>query len=184
MSCKNWMLRASAVSMLCGAVGCDYFDDVTVPATDTEKPVPYLAVWQDNVHEKIWANPSVPIWPTYYNIAFDEYYVLLGAGIDAGGTKKVTFEHGYTASCMQGEFYAEGYTVSQTLTPVVSTQPGGVGQTVSNGWYTGASVRLSDYAVACPAGYSPDVVYRFRVTAEDFHANKITFGWAQVRGGP
>jgi hypothetical protein len=175
---KEWRLGAGVLALATMA-GCEYFSDVTVPAVDNTPPTAYAAVWRSDVYEAISNNPGAPL---VFEVSDpNDYYMLVGAGTDAGGTKKVTIAHEFTRSCIQGGL---GQFQSGLMAPMVETQSGSVGQTVSNGVWGGPYVRLSDYMTCNPGWTLTSVAYHWHVTAEDFHGNKSSHGWAKIHWTP
>lgn len=169
------IIRSILFALAGSASGCDYFDDVTVPATDTKKPTAVAAVWQADEYLAFSSGTSQPL---LFEVDPDEGYVMIGAGMDSGGTKKITISRGYQTSCINGGFIE---TAEVALPPIVKTQPGGVGQEVSNGIWDGELVVLSDF-LTCSAGSTPTQVdLTWTVTAEDFHGNKQVHGPATMR---
>ncbi|WAS90674.1 hypothetical protein [Nannocystis punicea] len=165
----------AALLVLVAAVGCDYFSDVTVPAVDTTAPTAYASVWRSEVYEEISFGTNDPL--SFEVDDPTEYYVLIGAGTDGGGVKKLTINSEYSKSC---EAWEDGDKIvsntSGLSVPLVKTQTGGVGSTVSNGLWDGPYVRLSDYA-SCNSGWTLGyVALRWTVIVEDFHGNTATHG--------
>lgn len=178
-SLNRRVLRGAGVVAL-ALVGCDYFYDTTVPASDSTPPVAWAAVYHGGEHVAISSSNAGS--PLFFPIDDpDEYYLLIGAGTDDGGTKKVTFSHEFSRTCLQGNL---GQNATGSFVPMVETQTGSVGATVSNGVWTGPMVRLRDYAT-CNSGWTlASVSYKWHVTAEDFHGNTKSHGWAEIRWVP
>lgn len=164
----------SAVLMLALLPSCDEFEEVTVPAVDNTDPVAIAAVWQADEYLDLSSGNMTPL---SYDVELDEGYVIIGAGVDSGGTKKITIQHEWSNHCRQGNLGQNKYGL---MAPIVRTQPGGVGSEVSNGLWDGPLVFLSDYTT-CNAGFTlKSVTYSWHVTAEDFHGNVSTHGWASI----
>ncbi|MFY0537404.1 hypothetical protein [Nannocystis pusilla] len=160
-------------------VGCDYFFDTTVPASDSTPPVAWAAVYHGGEHVDISSSNAGS--PLSFAADPDEYYLLIGAGTDDGGTKKVTVSHNFSRTCVQGNLAQNS---SGLGVPMIETQSGSVGATVSNGVWTGPTVRLRDYAT-CNAGWTlSQLTYSWHVTAEDFHGNTQTHGSANIHWVP
>jgi hypothetical protein len=175
---KKWCHGAGMLA-LTALAGCEYFYEVTVPAVDDTPPLAYAAVWRSGVYEAFSYNPGAPL--VFAVSDPNDYYMLVGAGTDDGGTKKVTINHEYSRSCTQGEI---GQLQSGFMAPMVETQSGSVGATVSNGVWGGPYVRLSDYTTCNPGWTLASVAYRWHVTAEDFHGNETSHGWATIYWSP
>ncbi|WP_096328875.1 hypothetical protein [Nannocystis exedens] len=177
---ERWRRAAGLLGLGLALVGCDYFYDVTVPASDSTPPVAWAAVWRQDVYEAVSSSDGGAA------LSFavpdpNDYYMLIGAGTDDGGTKKVTIQQEFSRTCIQGDI---GQLQTGLLVPMVETQSGTVGATVSNGVWTGPMVRLSDYAT-CDSGWTlSHVAYLWHVTAEDFHGNKKSHGWARIHWSP
>ncbi|MCY0988515.1 hypothetical protein OV203_15390 [Nannocystis sp. ILAH1] len=170
---------AGLLALAMALVGCDYFYDVTVPASDSTPPVAWAAVYRAEVYEAISGGTQTPL---SFEVADPNlYYLVIAAGTDAGGTRKVTMNHEFTRTCVQGDL---GQNTSGLLAPFVDTQSGSVGSTVSNGVWTGPLVRLSDYATCNPGWTLSYVAYEWTATAEDFHGNTATHGWARMYWTP
>ncbi len=161
-------------------VGCDLYSDVTVPTTDTTAPVAQAAVWRSEVYEAVSYSGIDPL--SYEVSDPNDYYQIIASGMDNGGIKKVTMLREFDRTCTQDPDLAQSATGS--LTPMVITQSGTVGSTVSNGQWTGPLVRLSDYATCNPGWKLSSVSYRWHVTVEDFHGNTATHGPAKIHWTP
>ncbi len=155
--------------------GCEYFEDVIVPAVDNEAPNVYAAVWYQDVYEAVSANNSPGL---HYTVSDpDELYVALGAGIDEGGIASLTISGESLCNCLQGNVGQIKYGLQA---PLVKTQTGGVGSTVSNGLWDGPVIKLSDFDSCAPGWTTTSLGYTWTVTTEDFHGNVSNHGWATM----
>lgn len=149
-----------------GATDCQYFSTTTVPAADTTVPVTWDAVWVNGNYVNLSLNPN----SSTYHIAAGASVIALSAGMDSFGVRKVTMEGSERWVCCDGDIC----TIAEPLSvPIVATQDGSVGSTVSDGVYTGRFVQTPSRA--CTGGLSL-VSYGFtwRTTAEDFFGNKTS----------
>lgn len=159
--------------------GCDYFYDVTVPVQDNTLPLAYAGVWRSGEYlaTSLNSNPAL----NYKVASLDDYHLFFGAGIDSGGTERITIHREVRRVCTNGSI---GQQQTFTLTPIVSTQSGQPGATVSNGIWDGPYMRLRDYA-SCNPGYSlASVSYDWHIVAEDFAGNTRSHGWARAYWTP
>ncbi len=169
-------LRILLVAGALSASGCEYFSDVTIPSTDNTAPLTYAGVWRSGNYlaTSLNSNPAL----NFQVSSLDDYYIFFGAGIDSGGTRRITISREVQRLCVNGSI-AQQQTF--TLTPIVRTQSGSPGNTVSNGIWDGPYMRLRDYA-SCNPGYTlSSVSYIWHTTSEDFAGNQTSHGWARAR---
>jgi hypothetical protein len=149
-----------------GATDCQYFSTTTVPAADTTVPVTWDAVWVGGNYVNLIPNTGSFI----YHIAPGTSVIALSAGMDSGGVSKVSMAGWERWVCCSGNICS----LSEPLSvPIVATQDGSVGATVSDGVYTGRFVSVPTRA--CNAGYTLESYsFTWMTTAEDFFGNKTS----------
>ena len=154
-----------------GATDCQYFSSTTVPATDTTAPATWDGVWTNGDYVEIANNPG----SFTHHVALGEEVFAISSGIDGGGVSNVTMVTEESWLCCSGNICSDTQSFSS---PVVATQAGSVGATVSDGVWTGLAVQAVD---SCNAGYTL-ASYRFAwtTTATDFHGNKTTGATQQI----
>lgn len=158
-------------------VGCEYFWDVVVPASDHTAPTPAASVIRGGVRTNSWGiNPSIRMETSDPS----ESFYVMAAGIDAGGTHSVTLAPTVTTVCTRSGLAqrAEGHL--ESITETVEASPG---DTVSNGLWTGQFVHMGSYLESpCNPGWTlSSVGYSWWIEAEDFHGNVATrFGGSIV----
>jgi hypothetical protein len=146
-----------------GFTECDAFEDVTVPVTDSEPPVPFNGIWYQGDYTVLTFEQQ----PVLYTAEPGEPLVIVAGGLDRGGVRSVTFAGSSGMTCCRRRVCS----TYQTLTePNVQTQDGAVGSTVSNGVWasTGMTVPGCD-ARSTSGSWS----YTWQVTVEDFHGNRV-----------
>jgi hypothetical protein len=97
--------------------------------------------------------------------------------MDSGGTTKVTMSPSESWVCCDGDICS----ITETLSiPIVGTQDGGVGSTVSDGVWVGHAVKVP--ADPCRGRGSLES-YRFTwtTTAEDFHGNRTSGSFQAIQ---
>ena len=154
-----------------GATDCKYFSTTTVPTADTTPPVTWDAVFANGD----WTNLTLTGNRFTYHLAPGATVIALSSGMDSGGVSKVTMGPSEGWTCCSGDICSQTDSLS---IPIVATQPGGAGDTVSDGVWANRVVSLP--ANLCQSGWTL-VSYRFTwtTTAEDFYGNK-TSGKLQV----
>ncbi len=174
-------LRSTLLLLLTlgSAAGCDYFSDVVIPTFDFDPPTAMAGVYRSGQYLALSSNNGPAL--SYKVSSLDDYYLPFGAAIDDGGAKRLTVQGEFNRVCVQGNL---AQSQSGLLLPIVSTQSGSAGSTVSNGIWDGPYLRLRNYAT-CNSGYTLSYVeYTWRVTAEDFGGNARTHGWAKIYWTP
>jgi hypothetical protein len=165
-------LAPVALLLATGATDCEYFETVTVPSSDTTPPDIYDAVWWDGVHKMIRGQTT----DLTYHLASGEEVLAISSGKDAGGVKKVTMARSWSWTCCDYFGGEPTCSTSQTLASgKVATQPGGVGQQVSNGVWIEQDVKMPSPSSLCSA---PDILtswsFSWTTTAENFHGKTRT----------
>lgn len=168
-------MRIPKIAMACsplflcltmGATDCQYFSSTTVPAADTTPPLTWDGVWVDGTYVDLTLSP----WSFVYHVAAGTSVVALSSGMDSGGVSKVTMSVSESWVCCLGDICS---VVEPLWVPIVATQDGSVGATVSDGVWQGRVVQTP--SKVCK-GSSTLESYRFMwsTTAEDFFGNKTT----------
>lgn len=177
---KNSFLSSMLLLLTVGSsAGCDYFSDVVVPTFDFDPPIAMAGVYRGGQYLAVSNNNGTPL--SYQVSSLDDYYIPFGAGIDDGGMKRMTMQPEFNRVCTRGTL---GQSQSGLLVPIVRTQSGSAGATVSNGLWDGPVLRLRDYAQCNPGFTLSYVEYTWRVTAEDFGGNSTSHGWARIYWTP
>lgn len=158
---------------------CEYFDPVTVPATDTNPPTLATRYWVAGVeHLALWpvdettSNPSIVVAP---------------AMLDSGGAQRLDVAQDLYIRCHDDDADPE---LSQEthiwFFPRSATQSGSVGSSVSNGLYLVGDVSdLSDYEWYCDSGFDVvEVEYVWSITGRDFHGNVSHLDGNRIRWVP
>ena len=161
----RFLLAAGAFSL----VGCEYFSNVVIPATDVESPTAFVGVYDADKGEYIRIGVWDPIEERVTNP--NKTYALVAAGMDAGGMRRITMTSFGTIKCT----IPGGVNVTQWKgAPKIEEQEGTVGSTVSNGLYTYFTVKIGDQ---CGPG-SRLVLYEifWSAFAEDFYGHKSAAG--------
>ena len=145
--------------------GCELFEDTVVPASDGTPPVAAPTLYQDG--DYIWATGK-----TWITDSKTEGFLALAACYDMGGARAVTLNRHVTALYALGDL---GVYQSASLVPLVATQSGAVGETVSNGVWTGDWVQPGSMFPPTKDGMPLQYVeYTWSVTAENFHGGIST----------
>ena len=154
-----------------GATDCQYFYSTTVPATDTTAPATWDGVWTNGDYVELVTNPGA----FTHHVALGEEVIAVSSGIDDGGVSNVTMATEESWLCCSGNICSDTESLSS---PIVATQAGSVGATVSSGVWTGPAVQVID---SCNVGYTL-ASYRFAwtTTTVDFHGNKTVGARQQI----
>jgi hypothetical protein len=146
-----------------GFTECDSFEQVTVPATDTEQPVPFNGIWYQGEYKVLTFEQQ----PVLYTAEPGEPLVIVVGGLDRGGVRSVTLTGQTSMTCCRRRVCS----TYQTLTePNVQTQNGTVGSTVSNGVWTSTGMTVPSCDARSTSG---SWRYSWQVTVEDFHGNRV-----------
>lgn len=155
-----------------GATECEYFTTITVPASDTYAPFTVTRMFffgEEEIGAPIYRETDDP----------DAVFVIYPAAIDGGGVRSIEVPHHLQVYCN------EGPGVDFLLAPMRAEQPGGVGQSASNGLFVyGEGITLGDYAGYCDDAGVEEVVYTWAITAEDFAGNRVSSLGGQVVYAP
>jgi hypothetical protein len=152
-----------------GATECEYFSTVTVPASDTYAPFTVTRMFffgEEEIGAPIYRETDDP----------DAVFVIYPAAIDGGGVRTIEVRHYLAVYCNDGPG------IEFLLAPMRAEQPGGVGQSASNGLFVyGDGITLGDYAGFCDDGGGVDeIVYAWTISAEDFAGNRTSNGGGEV----
>jgi len=149
-----------------GATDCQYFSSTTVPVTDATPPVTWDGVWLDGNYVAL-ASSGVSF---AYHIAPGASVFAVSSGMDDGGVSKITTGGTSGWTCCRGSICRRTTSLG---VPTVTTQPGNVGDTVSNGVWTTFVVTAP--AVDCGDGFTlTSYALSWATTAEDFHGNRTS----------
>lgn len=165
--------RSLAVLVLAAALlpGCKYFSDTTIPFFDFDDPVAWSSVYQGGTYTKIWSAPG----GNAHAISNpNEVFWILSATMDDGGARRVTQGWSVHQGCTSwdGKF---GKSITSDGVALTETQSGSVGDTVSDGVWTGRPLKFADLMVPCGYGYvMSSLSVSWTTTAEDFAGNKRT----------
>lgn len=159
-------LAAVGLVFATGFTECSSFSSVTIPATDTSKPVAFAGVWRNGSYQATSKSGNTYV----YHITPGESVLAIGAGIDGGGTHRLKMTGSFEWTCCSGDICGR----TQSLTaPKIDEQAGAVGDSVSNGIWDYFSVELP----TCGNGRPPDSFsYGWSAEATDFHGNTSTTG--------
>jgi hypothetical protein len=156
-----------------GATDCEYFDTVTVPAVDNSAPTVFDGVWLLDLDDYDVLEPSYSGDVIKYHFVPGEPVFPIGSAIDSGGLKKLTISTEVSWTCCDASKTICSNTQSIS-SPIVETQSGGVGSSVSNGIYSGTAVGPS---LPTCSGSTPVLKsYRFSwtTTGQNFHGGITT----------
>src|SRR5689334_3790340 len=95
-----------------GFTNCEWFSDVTVPATDTDAPTVWNAVWAGGEHKVL--SPGGD-WISY-RVAPGDTVIAMGAGTDPGGTHKVTIYSSWEHTCCKGSICSTSQPITVPVT--------------------------------------------------------------------
>jgi hypothetical protein len=153
--------------LLCFTMGftdCQLFSTTTVPPTDTTPPVTWDAVWLNGNYVALAPTSSSFV----YHLAPGTSVLMLSSAMDQGGVSKVTTGSFQEWTCCDGPTCR---TVDADFAPVVTTQGGSVGATVSNGVWWGQAITVP--TSLCSNGSTlASFMFAWATTAEDFHGNQ------------
>jgi hypothetical protein len=146
-----------------GFTDCQLFSATTVPATDTTPPATLDAVYLNGNYIAVSSTGGSFV----YHIAPGASVLWLSSGIDDGGVSKITTSTSQTMECCRGSICERFESLS---VPVVTTQDGSVGSTVSNGVWFGRAITAP--ALDCGNGFTlVSFHFSWATVAEDFHSN-------------
>ena len=162
---KSAMLLSPLVLCLTmGFTECQLFTTTTVPPTDTTPPTTWDAVYLNGNYVAVSATGSSFV----YHITPGASVLWLSSAIDGGGVSKITTSTSQTVNCCRGSICERSESLS---VPVVTTQDGGVGSTVSDGVWWGTAI--TGPSLDCGDGFTlVSFSFSWFTTAEDFHGNR------------
>lgn len=149
-----------------GATDCQLFSSTTVPVTDTPPPVTWDAIWLNGSYIQL-----APTGSSFtYHITPGATVIALSSAMDDGGVSKITTGAFSGWTCCRGSICERAESLS---VPVVTTQAGSIGSTVSNGVWWGQVV--TGPSTDCGNGFTlTSYAYSWGTTAEDFHGNQAS----------
>ncbi|MBC8073333.1 MAG: hypothetical protein IAG13_33745 [Deltaproteobacteria bacterium] len=148
---------------------CEYFDDVVVPASDTQPPMLATRMWIDG-------DERLVLWPHEQILDAQQAASLLiaPAVYDSGGAMRLDVQQGVRVYCHDDDADPEeGQQTIIDLFPRSENQGGGPGSTVSNGLFlVGDVFDLTTYETYCYSGFDlVEVAYFWEVSGRDFAGN-------------
>ena len=143
-----------------GFTDCQFFSSTTVPAADTQPPTTLDAVWSNGNYVQVAVNSGSLL----YHIPLGTTVVAVSSAIDDGGVSNVTMMSAEVWQCTAGP------QSGRLSDPIVATQNGGIGSTVSNGVWTGIGVTTPN----CGLDQLQYYYFIWWTIAEDFHGNTMT----------
>lgn len=153
------------LSVTMGATDCEYYSDVIVPSSDTSPPAAYDGVWRGGEYQAIRPSGSTGL---TFHIKPGQPVFAVSSGIDPEGLRKITMSTGGGWLCCNGNVCSS---TSSLSVPIVETQAGTVGSTVSSGIWTAVEVKLP----SCNPGYTMmSFGFTWTTQAENFHNGKVT----------
>ncbi len=159
------LILLSLVLPLFGYTNCQYFSDVTVPATDTQPPLAISSIVVDGVQQ----NSFTPIQEVYHDLRF---VIAMASIFDQGGARAMEMLQSAQVSCGRGSL---GQTVFVDMAPLRDEQTGTVGSTVKNGIYLFTPVDLAAYARLCGSGFTVrEIRYGWSIRGTDFIGNTVS----------
>jgi len=171
---------------LAGLSGCEYFGEVLVPSSDSAAPYSILSVWHEGEHRDLSLGRESLLDASSGNALEyaisdrDAIYIAISAGLDGGGVREIRQQYRVSYRCLWGPPVR---TVLVPWTPMTQTQRGEVGDSVSNGLWTGAVFRARNYldrVEGCPSdGFRLE--FEWLTSSEDFHGNRSAWGLGVMR---
>jgi hypothetical protein len=159
------------LSVTMGATDCEYYSDVVVPSSDSTPPTAYDGVWRGGEYQVIRPSGSTGL---IFHIKPGQPVIAVSSGIDPQGLRKITMSSDVGWLCCDGDICSS---TSSLSVPIVETQAGTVGSTVSSGIWTGQEVDLP----GCNPGYTLESFrYTWTTKAENFHGGKVTSATHQI----
>lgn len=164
ISARPLLLAPVLLLLATGYTDCEYFTDVTVPASDTGAPTTYDGVWVGGEYvDAALAGDSLE-----YHLAPGQTVLAVSSAIDSGGLRKLKMSTDWGYTCCRGDICSRTQPLS---VPKTDEQAGGVGATVSNGLWLYTTVKLP----TCSSGFTlRSYSYSWWTEAEDFHGNRTT----------
>ena len=150
---KHSLFMACTLALAGLSTGCDYFEEVTIPPTDTTPPVGAVRLYAaDGSVDKLSFGSLPPV--QHQTDDLDKTFYLIGAGFDVDGAQRVRLIGRGRALCRltgtQTSVLRE-----LTLPTKDNEQPGQPGDVVQSGVWDMYSVKLSDVTDLCPSGSEP-----------------------------
>jgi hypothetical protein len=155
---------------------CEYFDDVVVPASDTQPPMLATRIFIDGEERLV-------LWPHEQILdATQAASVFLAPAVyDGGGARSLTVDQSVRVHCHDDDADPNESQVTHVhFVQRSASQAGGPGSTVSNGLFLVGDVSdLTTYAGYCNSGFDlVEVAYSWGISGSDFAGNQ-----AQMQGG-
>ena len=143
--------------------GCEYFDDVVVPAQDSTDPYAWGFIYQNGGY--VFSGGR-----SFETNDRNKGFLTFATAMDHGGARRVAMHRSAVARYSNGALGA--ITHLHYLSAESVEQPGGPGDTVSNGRYVARYVVPGRQAPATRSGIPlTSITYTWHVEAEDMHGN-------------
>jgi hypothetical protein len=166
----------SALALVGGFCGCQYFTNVVVPAHDSTPPGAWAGVYDVAKGEYVALGDGAGV--EYTTTDPTATYLAVAAGYDQGGVKWVTESQGVWVAYCKGA--AAGYGETVSVADQSQSQRGTVGSTVSNGLWVYDLVRFDQCPAQCPIGWPIDhLAFTWDVATSDF-ANFTAYGTGEI----
>lgn len=163
---RTLVLSAALVPAFGFTSNCNYFQNVTVPASDVYRPVMATHLWIGGVEslQLGWADEVV-------TDPADAVIVVAPAIWDSGGAHTLNLSEFATVECANDATGAASL-VDIHFVPQATSQSGGPGSVVSNGMYLLGWVNdLSNILPCGPGSHLVEADYSWVATGTDFFGN-------------
>ncbi len=161
--------------------GCEFFQRVTIPATDTTPPAGVARLLEFGGDEidlfAYTSNQSI----NFVTDDLDRSFIAIGAAWDPQGAKSVRVWQTATRRCVDGDI---GANQSIDMAPLDAEQAGGPGYSVQTGVWTGQAIS-GDQADNCPGTtHLVSYTYSWSVEAENFFGQVVNGGSGSITFAP
>ena len=154
------------LALTMGATNCEYFTDTVVPASDSTPPTAYDGVWRGGEYEVL--RPSGNNGITFHFTPGETVFAVSSA-IDPEGLRKLTMSTEEGWLCCSGNICSSSSSLS---VPLVETQSGTVGSTVSTGIWNAVEIHELP---TCNSGYTlTSYGFAWTTEGENFHGGEVT----------
>lgn len=163
MHCPRFVPALLATALLTLS-GCEFWDSVTIPSSDSTPPLGAARLAELGGQEY----DRVVVGSTILEYDVDDptrAFIPIAAAWDPQGAHHVTMFRGVTRLCEQGGFNQQQFI---HLAPLTADQPGSPGDTVDNGVWIGDHVIMNQYDDCNPGWSLVSVEYWWRVRAENY----------------
>lgn len=175
------IVGVTLLSALVLGTGCDYFTEVTIPASDSTPPAGVARLLEVGGAEidlfALDSNQTV-------NVVTDDLarnFVAIGAAWDIHGAKRVRVYQSATRRCVDGEIGAAQFI---DMAPLEGEQVGGPGDVVQTGVWQGQVISGSQ-ADNCPGTtHLVSYTYQWSVEAENFFGQTVNGGSGSITFQP